>query len=106
MAPEQTPWPGPKPPTERELNARMAEAGLEPHWWGNGPFDRYSPHEHSYHKVLYCLSGSITFTVHPGGEQFTLRPGDRLDLPPGTTHAASVGPSGCRCVEGWRMADA
>ena len=29
-------------------------------------------------------------------------PGDRLDLDPGTEHAATVGPSGCECVEAFR----
>ena len=28
--------------------------------------------------------------------------GDRLDLEPGTGHAATVGPGGCRCVEASR----
>lgn len=73
-------------------------------WWGSGPDERYEPHDHSYHKVLLCLSGSITFAVNPDGPRFTLRAGDRLDLPPFTTHSAAVGPNGCRCVEGWRQA--
>lgn len=34
----------------------------------------------------------------PGGD-ITLRPGDRLDVPPGTEHAATVGPEGVECVE-------
>ncbi|HEY8760821.1 MAG TPA: hypothetical protein VIP52_07920 [Candidatus Dormibacteraeota bacterium] len=29
-----------------------------------------------------------------------LEPGDRLELPPGTRHAAIVGPGGVTCVEG------
>jgi mannose-6-phosphate isomerase-like protein (cupin superfamily) len=28
-----------------------------------------------------------------------LRPGDRLDIEPGTEHAAAVGPQGVTCVE-------
>lgn len=101
--PVLTAWPHAEPPTEAALNTALAGEGLEPHWWGNGPGDRYEPHEHSYHKVLFCLSGSITFTVHSPGQRFTLRPGDRLDLPPFTTHSAAVGPNGCRCAEGWRQ---
>ncbi len=27
--------------------------------------------------------------------------GDRLDLPAGTRHAATVGPAGCECLEAW-----
>jgi hypothetical protein len=32
----------------------------------------------------------------------TLEAGDRLDLEPGTEHAATVGPTGCSCVEASR----
>jgi hypothetical protein len=102
--PTYSPWPNDQTPTEDDLNAALAAEGLEPHWWGNGPFERYSPHDHSYHKVLFCLFGSITFTIDPGGQRFTLEPGDRLELPPFTTHSAVVGPRGCRCAEGWRSA--
>ncbi len=34
----------------------------------------------------------------------SLGPGDRLDLPPGTPHAASVGDEGVACVEAPRDA--
>lgn len=104
--PTHTLWPHDQPPTERELNEALAAEGLDPHWWGNAPGDRYGAHDHSYHKVLFCLAGSITFIVDPGGRRIELKAGDRLDLPPFTTHAAVVGPRGCRCVEGWRMSEA
>ena len=62
--------------------------------------DAYARHEHGYHKVLFCLSGSIVFHTDDG--DIELRAGDRLDLEPGTGHAATVGPGGCRCVEASR----
>ena len=31
----------------------------------------------------------------------SLEAGDRLDLPAGTRHGATVGPRGCACVEAW-----
>jgi hypothetical protein len=68
--------------------------------WGNGPGDTYGWHEHSFHKVLFCQQGSITFHIREGDVE--LRPGDRLDIEPGTEHAATVGPSGCSCVEASR----
>lgn len=73
--------------------------GLSPSWWSNGAGDRYSPHSHSYHKVLFCAEGGITFRVEPSGEELELSAGDRLDIPPGTTHSAVVGPEGVVCVE-------
>ena len=80
------------------IEASMRADGLDPRGWGNGPGDRYGWHEHGYYKVLYCLSGSITFHTRTDGD-IELHPGDRLDLDPGTSHAATVGAHGCECVE-------
>ncbi len=68
-----------------------------PRFWVNGPGDRYGMHDHPFHKVLFCLAGSIVFHTDDGDIELTA--GDRLDLEPGTTHAATVGPDGCECVE-------
>jgi len=84
-------------PSMSEIEARMRSGGLDPRSWGNGPGDRYGWHDHTYHKVLYCVEGSIVFHT-PDGD-LGLAPGDRLDLPPGIEHAATVGDRGCRCVE-------
>jgi quercetin dioxygenase-like cupin family protein len=80
------------------IEASMRADGLDPRRWGNGPGDRYGWHEHRYHKVLYCLSGSIVFHTKSDGD-IELNAGDRLDLDPGTSHAATVGPRGVECVE-------
>ena len=85
--------------TADALRAFAAE-GLQPHSWSNGPGYRYPAHTHGYHKVLYCAAGSITF--HTGDGDVTLHPGDRLDLPPGTEHSATVGPDGVTCLEAAR----
>lgn len=77
-----------------------AEGCSAPRSWGNGPGDRYARHSHDYHKVLFCLAGSITFHLSQG--DVTLQAGDRLDLAPGTDHAATVGGDGCTCVEASR----
>jgi len=97
-APTLTHWPGAEAPTREDLERAYAGAGLSPGWWSNGPLDRYSPHSHAYHKVLFCAKGSITFIVPEAGE-FRLQAGDRLDIPPGTVHSAVVGPEGVTCVE-------
>ena len=70
--------------------------------WSNGPGDRYAPHSHGYEKVLYCVEGSITFHLEEEGRDLPLRPGDRMVLPAGTVHSATVGARGCVCVEGRR----
>jgi mannose-6-phosphate isomerase-like protein (cupin superfamily) len=80
--------------------AFAAEGASAPRFWGNGPGDTYGRHDHGFHKVLFCLAGSIVF--HTDGGDVELGPGDRLDLEPGTEHGATVGPDGCECVEASR----
>jgi quercetin dioxygenase-like cupin family protein len=100
--PRVTPWTEARPPDEAELRRRYAEEGLAPYRWSNGPGYVYGDHSHPYHKVLYCLAGSIRFTLPASGGALDLRPGDRLDLPAGTVHGALVGPEGVVCLEAAR----
>jgi len=88
------------PPAREEIGARFEEEGLRPHSWGNGPRERYEWHSHGYQKVLYCVSGGIVFHTSEG--DFELEPGDRLEVEPGTEHAATVGPEGVECMEAAR----
>jgi quercetin dioxygenase-like cupin family protein len=96
-----TRWNTQQPPTSAELEAALAAEGLRGYYWSNAPGDRYAPHSHPYHKVLYVVSGSITFFVDER-EAIELGPGDRLDLPAGTVHSAVVGPRGVTCLEAHR----
>jgi quercetin dioxygenase-like cupin family protein len=84
---------------EDDVRRAFVREGLAPHQWSNGPGDVYGAHSHAYHKVLYCLRGSITFRLTATGEHIELHPGDRLDLEPGAEHAAVVGPRGVTCIE-------
>jgi quercetin dioxygenase-like cupin family protein len=81
-----------------DLMARLREEAEGCYSWSNGPGDRYSPHSHSYEKVLYCVAGSITFALED--REIRLGPGDRMVLAPGTIHGAVVGDDGCTCIEG------
>jgi quercetin dioxygenase-like cupin family protein len=82
------------------LAAFRAEDLSNPRFWGNAPGDTYGWQSHPYHKVLFCLEGSITFHTRDGDED--VRAGDRLDVEPETEHAATVGPRGVVCVEASR----
>ena len=82
------------------LEAFANEGCASPRPWGNAPGDTYGRHDHGYHKVLFCLDGSITFHLDEGDVELVA--GDRLDLEPGTAHAATVGPDGCSCIEASR----
>jgi quercetin dioxygenase-like cupin family protein len=79
------------------IEQAFADEDLRPHAWSNGPGDRYGWHSHDFHKVLYCVRGSIVFHTRDGDR--TLQAGDRLDLEPGAEHAATVGPDGVECLE-------
>ncbi|MEX1046786.1 MAG: cupin domain-containing protein [Actinomycetota bacterium] len=86
-----------EPPSREELEAQLPSS---PRWWSNGPGDTYGKHSHTQHKVLFCQEGSIVFHTDEG--DIELEAGDRLDLDPGTDHAATVGPRGVVCVEAYR----
>ena len=85
-------------PSVEDLMARLRAEADGCHSWSNGPGDRYAEHTHPYEKVLYCVAGSITFTLRD--RDVRLEPGDRMVLPPGTAHGAVVGAQGCTCIEG------
>ena len=86
--------------TRDEALAALAREGCsQARPWGNGPGETYGRHDHPRAKVLFCLEGSIVFHTDEG--DVALGAGDRLDLPAGTEHAATVGPMGCACVEAW-----
>src|SRR5690349_14443602 len=86
-------------PSEAEIvNALRAEAD-HCYRWENGPDAVYAVHSHPYRKILYVTAGSIT--LMPAGEApVDMKPGDRIELAPGTAHGAQVGPTGVTCWEG------
>ena len=98
--PQVIPWKTETPPSHDELWRIMTDEGLSPYAWSNSPLDVYAAHTHSYDKVIYVVSGSITFGLPELKRNLTLFPGDRLDLPKGTIHDALVGKNGVVCLEG------
>ena len=88
--------------SERALRATLSSEGLAPYAWGNPPGDAYPPHRHTFSKILVCVVGSIRIDLVDIGTSIDLAPGDRLDLPAGILHAASVGAEGVTCLEAHR----
>lgn len=86
-------------PSPSALADRLRAEGLQPQSWANGPGDRYAEHSHDYDKVLVAAAGSIVFHLAGDGRDVELRAGERLDLPAGTHHAATVGGQGVSCLE-------
>jgi uncharacterized protein YjlB len=87
-------------PARAEVEAALRAEGLDPRSWGNGAGFGYARHVHEDHKVLVCVAGSIVFHTDDG--DVALGPGDRLELPAGLGHAATVGEHGVECVEAYR----
>jgi quercetin dioxygenase-like cupin family protein len=94
-----TRWQGAQPATDSAVHTLIRRENLRGYTWSNGPHDEYPAHTHSFAKVLYVISGSITWILPEREQEITTRAGDRLDLPSGTVHAARVGPEGVVCFE-------
>ena len=92
-------WTRTTPPTEEILHELLRQEGLSAYLWSNDPGDFYTAHVHDFHKVVYVVSGSITFGFPVDGEPTTLQAGDRLDLPAGVPHNAAIGSQGVVCLE-------
>ncbi len=95
-------WRGAHHPTFQAITRQMEQEGLRPYAWTNGPNFRVAARSHGYAKVMYCVEGSVELYLPDGNQTFVLRPGDRIEVPPGVRHAAIVGPQGVRCVESAR----
>ena len=93
------PWTESRPPTEAALRRQLEAEGLRPYVWDNEPGEVYAAHTHPYHKVIIVLEGAILFGLPDEGRDVRLTPGDRLDLPAGIAHHATVGLDGVVCME-------
>jgi quercetin dioxygenase-like cupin family protein len=81
-------WNKTAPPDARELRRRMELEGYGVFEWSDQPGTTYAPHEHPEDQSHWIISGALTLIV--GGEEYTLRAGDRDRLAAGTRHAARV----------------
>jgi hypothetical protein len=50
----------------------MRAEGVAPYRSSNSPYDGYPPHSHTYHKVLYCVRGTIRFVLVAENESLEL----------------------------------
>lgn len=82
---------------EEELHALLSRKNIDAVRWEADPATIFEPHVHSYNKRLWCVEGSIIFSVY--AQTFSLQPGDALDVPANTMHEATAGLSGCVCYE-------
>jgi mannose-6-phosphate isomerase-like protein (cupin superfamily) len=92
-------WRGGQHPTYQAISQKMTQEGLRPYAWSNGPNFRQAARSHGYHKVLYCVEGTLEVVLPDMKQSVLLRPGDRVELPRGVRHEAITGPRGAQCLE-------
>jgi quercetin dioxygenase-like cupin family protein len=92
-------WASAEPPSHTAIKRLLEAEGLSFYAWWNDPLEIHEAHSHPFNKVIYVAEGSITFSIPKQGLSFTLKAGDRLDLPAGTIHDAVVSVEGVTCFE-------
>jgi quercetin dioxygenase-like cupin family protein len=81
-----------------EAVASLEREGLSVSEWTDDAGTHYPEHSHVRDEVLVMIEGSLTMDM--AGERRTLGPGDRIELPAGAVHTATVGPNGARYLVG------
>ncbi|HEY2797987.1 MAG TPA: cupin domain-containing protein [Thermoanaerobaculia bacterium] len=79
---------GDGPLTEKRMMRLLELEGYDVLVYTYRPGTMFPPHQHAQDKCDGVLSGTLRITV--GEAAFDLGPGDRLYVPAGTSHAASV----------------
>lgn len=77
-----------------------AEGFTHTYVWEDGPRAHYADHTHAQDSAHVVLAGQMTLQM--GGKSSTYYVGDRVDVPAGAVHSATMGPAGCRYLIGER----
>ncbi|MGZ3771399.1 MAG: cupin domain-containing protein [Bdellovibrio sp.] len=92
-----TRWQAPIVPTKEQIHTILESEGLEPFDEVFEPQVKVPDHRHPFAEVRIIVSGEILFNI--SGNQFVLRPGDRVEIPANTKHShATQGNQPCVCV--------
>jgi quercetin dioxygenase-like cupin family protein len=81
-------WTKSKKPTLEELTKHLTAMGRESVLYSDLPGTKYGRHKHPFEDFIVIVSGKMKIITETG--EWTLKPGDRLDLPPNTVHAAEM----------------
>ncbi len=81
-------WTKSKRPTLEELKKNLDQMGRESVLYSDLPGTKYGRHKHPFEDFIVIVSGRMKLTTDTG--EWMLKPGDRLDLPPNTVHAAAM----------------
>jgi mannose-6-phosphate isomerase-like protein (cupin superfamily) len=81
-------WAGPKKPTLDELKRILKSEGLESELYTDRPSVKYGRHKHDFDDFVVIVEGKMK--IASGEHEWTLGPGDRLDIPANTYHRAEI----------------
>lgn len=81
-------WNKPRKPALEDLQRMLQSEGLECELYADSPGTKYGRHKHPFDDFIVIVSGKMKIITDT--QEWTLKPGDRLDLPANTSHAAVV----------------
>lgn len=81
-------WTKTKKPTLEELQSALRAEGLDFELYSDRPGTKYGRHKHPFEDFIVIVSGKMKLVIE--GQTWTLKPGDRIDLPPNTFHSAEM----------------
>jgi len=83
--------------SEEELVALLQARGITAQRWEAAEFEQLAVRTVDVTTDIYLAEGSASFRA--GGQNYSMQPGDMLQLPANTTLAITAGLSGCVCYE-------
>ncbi len=89
-----TRWNKETTPSLQALRAALTGEGFQISEWADPPGTVYPVHIHGYPEVRWVVRGQLRIGFPESGEEFTLGPGDRLDVPADAPHWVDVDPLG------------
>jgi len=82
---------------EEELIELLAVKHITASRWSLEAGAVLPPRSQAQDKTIWCADGTIIYEI--AGKQFSLQPGDTLDIPANTIVQATAGLFGCSCYE-------
>jgi quercetin dioxygenase-like cupin family protein len=92
-----TRWQAPMIPNKEQVQMILESENLEPYEEVYQPNAKVPDHRHPFAEVRVIVSGEMIFNI--SGNQFVLRPGDRVEIPANTKHShVAQGNQTCLCI--------
>lgn len=90
-------WQAPLKLTKTQAQLIFENEGLDSYEENYSSQEKVKEHRHAFSEVRIILEGEMLFNI--SGNQFLLRPGDRVEIPANTKHAHTAqGPTDCLCL--------